>query len=408
MNASANRPLGAYRVLELPGAVTAQLGKSFADLGADVVKVETTQGDAGRSLPPFAPDGTSLYWAAYNAGKRSLTADLDDESGRDLVRRLAARADVLIESYPPGWLDARGLAYDALAALNPALVLVSLTPYGQTGPFAQRAGADLIHFAQGGYMHMTGPPDGAPLKPSAPYQSWLHGCMQAFVATLLALRARRRSGRGTHVDQALRDTGPWMLTHTTQMWDLLRINLQRQGASRDMGGALRLPTVWSARDGYIVWMFQTGHIGGARVKQLVDWMAEHGMAEDWLRQIDWPAFDLLSAGPNANERLTSAFGAFFATKSKAELFAWALPRGQMIAPVQTLRDVAADTQLQARGVWREQTIGGRPARLPGPPVRLSEGTWEPRYASAAAPGCDTDAVLAEWLVPEPGASSKES
>ena len=400
MNGSADRPLGAYRVVELPGAVTAQLGKSFADLGADVIKVEPPQGDAGRRLPPFSRDGTSLYWAAYNAGKRSVSADLDSDERRKLVRALAARADVLIESYPPGWLAERGLGFEALTALNPRLVLTSLTPYGQTGPFSQRAGADLVNFAQGGYLYMTGPPDGAPLKPSAPYQSWLHGCMQAFVATLIALRARRRSGRGAHVDQALRDTGPWMLTHTTQMWDLLRLNLKRQGASRDMGGALRLPTVWPARDGYIVWMFQTGHIGGVRVKQLVDWMAEHGMADDWLRTMDWPNFDLLSAGPDANERLTAAFGAFFASKTKADLFAWALPRGQMIAPVQTLHDVAADVQLQARHAWREQQIGGATARLPGPPVRLSEGKWEPRGAAPAVPGCDSDAVLAEWLAPD--------
>jgi benzylsuccinate CoA-transferase BbsE subunit len=394
---AANRALGAWRVVELPGAVSAQLGKSFADLGAEVIKVEPPDGDPGRALPPFAPDGTSLYWAAYAAGKRSVTADLDGDAGRDLVRQLAARADVLIESYPPGWLAERDLGYEALRALNPGLVMTSITPFGQTGPYAMMHGSDLVHLALGGYLYMTGPPDGAPLKPSAPYQSWLHGCMQALVGTLLALRQRRRSGRGAHVDQALRDTGLWMLTHTTQFWDMRQVNLKRQGASRDMGGALRLPSVWPTRDGYVVWLFQTGHIGGVRVKLLVDWMAEHGLAPDFLRTIDWPTFDLIAAGPEANERLTAVFGAFFATKSKAELFAWALPRGVMLAPVQTLRDVAADPQLAARDAWQTTTLAGQEVRLPASPVRLSESSWQPRGPAPAAPGADNDSIYGELL-----------
>jgi len=387
--AARERPLGGYRVIELPGAESALFGKTFADLGADVIKVEPPGGDPARSLPPFAPDGTSLYWAAYAAGKRSVTAAIETDAGRDLLRRLAVVADIVAGALPAAWLDAPGDLGTELMRANPALVLVAISPFGQHGPYAGWRGSDLVQFALSGYLYMTGPPDGAPLKPSAPYQTWFHGCMHAVAAALLALRARRKDGRGALIDQAMRDTGLWMLTHTTQFWDLLGMNLKRQGASRDMGGVLRLPSVWKARDGYIVWMFQTGHIGGERVRLLVEWMADHGMAPDWLQALRWEEFDLLTAPPEMHARLTATFAAFFATKTKAELFAWALPRGVMLAPVQTLADVATDPQLEARGAWRPYAgvegaeQAAKPARVPGPPVRMSGARWEPRGPAPA-------------------------
>ncbi|HEY8838169.1 MAG TPA: CoA transferase [Dehalococcoidia bacterium] len=269
MTDDASRPLGRYRVVELPGAVTAQFGKAFADLGAEVIKVEPPGGDCARSLPPFAETGKSreisLYWAAYAAGKQSVTADIESDAGRELIRSLAACSDVVAESFPPGYLTGIGLGFDDLKRINPGLVMTSISSFGQTGPYADRRGSDLLHFAMSGYLYMTGPPDGRPLKPSAPYQTFFHASMQAMAATMLALRQRRRTGRGAHVDQAMRDTGMWMLTHTYQFWDMLRVNLKRQGATRDMGGLLRLPSIWKASDGYVVWLFQTGHIGGQRM-----------------------------------------------------------------------------------------------------------------------------------------------
>jgi benzylsuccinate CoA-transferase BbsE subunit len=385
-----SRPYGRYRVVELPGPVPALFGKTFADLGAEVIKVEPPSGDPARSLPPFARDGeTSLFWTAYSLGKQSIVVDLDREDGRGLVRQLAACADVLVEAFPPGYLAGIGLGPERLRAENPQLVVTSISSFGQDGPFAGRQGSDLVHFAMSGYLNMTGPADGPPIKPSAPYQTLFHGSMQAVAATLLALRQRRRTGLGAHVDQAMRDTGMWMLTHTYQFWDLFRMNLRRQGASRDMGGgAVRLPGVWRARDGYIVWVFQTGHIGGRRARMLVDWMAEEGMAPAWMLETDWESFDLIAGGPEMLQRLIAVFTAFFATKSRAELFEWAIARGVMLAPMQTLADVVDDRQLAAREAWREPAaVGGEgPARVPGPPVKLSAARWEPRGAPPALGG----------------------
>ncbi len=370
-------------MLELPGAATLLAGRTFADLGADVIKVEPPGGDPARRLPPLveAPskdEPRGLFWTAYDRGKRHVAADLAAEAGRERVRRLAAGADVLLESLPPGELDRLGLGVDALRAANPGLVVTSLSPFGQDGPYAGRRGSDLVQLAMGGYLNMTGATDGPPLKPSAPLQSQLHASMQAVAATLIALRRRDQTGEGAHVDQAMRDVGLWMLTHTLPFWDLRRMNLKRMGASRDIGGVRRLRTVFDCRDGQVVWLASTGLLGGPALHALVAWMHAEGMAPQWLREIDWAAFDYLANGPDRVERLEDAFAAFFAMKTKAELLDWSLANRLMLAPLQTLSDVLDDPQLAARGSWRRQRIGRRAVRIPGPPVRLTGAVWEPR------------------------------
>jgi crotonobetainyl-CoA:carnitine CoA-transferase CaiB-like acyl-CoA transferase len=225
---------------------------------------------------------------------------------------------------------------------------------------------------------MTGPKDGTPIKPSVPYQTWLFGCGHAVSAILLALRQRKRSGRGAHIDQAMRDTGLSMLSHTYQFYDFLGINLERYGNQRDIGGAVRLPNVFTCRDGYVIWLFQTGQ-RGKDTAILVDWMGEHGMADDPLLDQDWESFDLLEVEPEVPVRLAALFGAFFATKTKSELLHWAIENRVMLAPVQTLADLLADEQLASRQAWRAVDLGGSASVVvPGSPIRLSEGAWEPR------------------------------
>jgi len=392
----AARPLAAYRVVELPGAVHMGAGKAFADLGATVIKVEPPGGDPARQLPPLAEDGeggvTGLYWEAYSLGKQSVTADIDAAEGRGLVRRLLASADVAIESYAPGTLDRLGLGYETLRAENPGLVLASITPFGQTGPYADWKGSDLVHFAMSCYLHMTGPKGGTPIKPSVPYQSWLFGSMHAVVASLIALRGRKRTGLGAHIDEAIRDTGIWMLSNTYQTYDLLGLNLQRYGAQRDIGGAVRLPNVFHCLDGYVIWLFQSGQ-RGKDTAVLVEWMQESDMAPDWLVAQDWETFDLLEVPPEVPERLAEVFAAFFRTKSKQELLDWAVGRGVMLAPVQSLRDLLNDRQLEARQTWRSLQLNGHNVAVPGPPIRMGEGAWEPR-GGPPAPGSDNAAVYA--------------
>ena len=346
-----------------------------------MIKVEPPGGDLARALPPRSPSGAGLFWEAYSGGKRSVTADLGVPEGRDLVRRLIATADVVLESYEPGLLDRYDLGYEQLRAENPGLVLTSITPFGQTGPFAQWKGSDLVQFAMGGYLYMTGEKDGTPIKPSAPYQTWLFASMHAVTGTLLALRQRKRTGLGAHVDEAMRDTGMWMLTHTYQFWDLMGINLHRHGSQRDIGGAVRLPYLFRCLDGYVVWMFMTGQ-RAYTTRSLVGWMDEHGMAPDWLKEQNWDTFDLVTAPAGMAEELAETFAAFFATKSKAELLEWALASGVMLAPMQTLRDLLGDRQLASRQSWRSTTVAGSEQQCSSPGRRFasprppgSRGAW---------------------------------
>jgi crotonobetainyl-CoA:carnitine CoA-transferase CaiB-like acyl-CoA transferase len=396
-NQPVERHLGHYRVLEMPGVAPLMAGKAFADLGADVIMVEPPGGDPARRLPPLLErednDSVSLIWTALDIGKRHVVADLATEGGRAVVRSLAAEADVLIEAFMPGELDRMGLTRDVLRQANPRLVITSLSHFGQDGPYAGWYGSDLLNFAMSCYLHMTGPADGPPIKPSVPFQTYYHAAMQAVVGTLIALRQRAITGKGTDVDQAGREVGLWMLTHTYQYWDMQQRNLRRLGASRDMGAFRRLRMIYACKDGQLVWMASTGHIGGASFQALVDWMHSEGMAPAWLRAIDWFKFDYVEQGPEMIDRLEAAFTAFFLTKTKAEMLDWSLAHRLMLAPLQNLREVLDDPQLAARQSWRSMSIAGmqKAVRIPGSPVRMSGALWEPRTGT-------TELALApKWL-----------
>jgi crotonobetainyl-CoA:carnitine CoA-transferase CaiB-like acyl-CoA transferase len=402
---SPERPLGSYRVIEMPGLAPLLAGKTFADLGADVIKVEPPGGDPTRRLGPLitgrSDSESSLLWASYALGKRNVTLDISTRGGRELLWKLLHTADAVIEGDGPDKLDEVGISRADLRAAFPQLVITSITPFGEGGPYSQLKASDLVQFAMGGYLNMTGSPDGRPIKPSAPYQTFLHAAMHATMGTLLALRQRRRTGSGAIVDQSIRDTGVWMLTHTYQHFDMLGVNLGRQGAARDMGGtAVRLPAVYSTADGFVVWLFLTGHVGGPSVAALVQWMQKEGKAPDWMLELEWQSLDLISAGPEMTARLHQTFSAFFETKTKAELLAFALEHRVMLGPVQTLDDLLNDVQLSGRAAWRSLPIGEEEFRVPGSPVRLSEGTWEPR-GLPALPGTHNVVVYREELGIDP-------
>jgi crotonobetainyl-CoA:carnitine CoA-transferase CaiB-like acyl-CoA transferase len=206
-------PLAGLRVLELARILAGPwAGQILADLGADVIKVERTgAGDDTRGWgPPFVPaaDGGHLgaaYFHATNRGKRSIALDFDTAEGQRIVRKLAARSDVLIENFKVGGLKKFGLDYESLAKENPRLIYCSVTGFGQTGPYAPRAGYDLMAQGMGGIMALTGAPDGEPTRVGVPMADLVTGVYSA-VGILAALAQREKTGRGAYVDTALLDT----------------------------------------------------------------------------------------------------------------------------------------------------------------------------------------------------------
>ena len=206
-------PLAGLKVLELARILAGPwAGQTLADLGADVIKVERTgAGDDTRAWgPPFAaaPEGErpdSAYYHSCNRGKRSIAVDFERTEGQEIVRRLAARSDVLIENFKVGGLAKYGLDYASLSPLNPRLVYCSITGFGQTGPYAHRAGYDFMIQGMGGIMDLTGTPGGEPMKIGVAMADIFTG-LYSVVAIQAALAARERTGRGQHIDMALLDT----------------------------------------------------------------------------------------------------------------------------------------------------------------------------------------------------------
>ncbi len=203
-------PLAGVRVVELARILAGPwAGQVLADLGAEVIMVESPEGDDTRRWgPPFIdnPDGSrdAAYFHAANRGKRSVVADFATEAGRAKVRALIADADVVIENFKVGGLAKYGLDYAALSADHPGLVYCSITGFGQDGPYAARAGYDFIVQGMGGIMSLTGEPDSAPQKIGVAYADILTG-LYAVIGIQAALAERARTGRGCHVDMALFD-----------------------------------------------------------------------------------------------------------------------------------------------------------------------------------------------------------
>ena len=201
-------PLEGFRVLDLADEKGLPCSKFFADLGADVIKIEQPGGDATRARPPFAKDiphpERSLYFLHYNANKRGVTLDLDTLDGQALFRDLVKTADVVMETFPPGTMAGWGLGYEDLAALNPRIVVTSITAFGQTGPYRDYKGGELVAFALGGVMALSGEPGGPPCIAPGELACGM-ASIHAALATQVALSHRIKTGRGQHVDVSLSD-----------------------------------------------------------------------------------------------------------------------------------------------------------------------------------------------------------
>jgi crotonobetainyl-CoA:carnitine CoA-transferase CaiB-like acyl-CoA transferase len=202
------KPLGGLKVIELARILAGPwAGQVLADLGADIIKVEAPDGDDTRRWgPPFiGDDGTAAYFHAANRGKRSITADFRKVADQDMVRRLIADADVVIENFKVGGLAQYGLDYLTLSALNPRLIYCSITGFGQNGPYASFAGYDFMIQGMGGIMALTGVPDGEPMKSGVAFADIFTG-LYSVIAIQAALADRARTGRGAHIDMALLDS----------------------------------------------------------------------------------------------------------------------------------------------------------------------------------------------------------
>lgn len=371
--------LGGIRVLELARVLAGPwIGQTLADLGADVVKVESPAGDETRGWgPPFADDGAAAYFHACNRGKRSLTLDFADAGDRALAQRLAARADVVIENFKVGGLARFGLDYASVEAANPGVVYASVTGFGQDGPLAARAGYDFIIQAMGGIMDLTGEPDGPPEKPGVAHADLFTG-LYGTVAVLAALNARARTGQGQWIDLALFDTQLAVLANQATNHLIGGVVPRRMGNTHPNIVPYQ---VFDAADGPLV--IACGNDGQfARLCEALGLGlhrdARLGRNRDRLAHRD---------------EVVAAIAARIGGMARGEVLDAMAGAGVPAGPINTVAEAFAEPQAVARGMV--ETVGGsRGPRLPvrfsaadttpaGPPPRLGEHDRAIRAALAA-------------------------
>jgi crotonobetainyl-CoA:carnitine CoA-transferase CaiB-like acyl-CoA transferase len=378
--------LSPYRVLDLTTERGLLCGQMLADMGADVIKVEPVGGSPARGIGPFYKDAPhpdrSLYWWAYNRNKRAITLDIERDAGRDLLRRLVERADFLIESHNPDYLAKHNLAFDDLAKINPALIYVSITPFGPDGPKASYADSDLIIMAAGGPLILAGDADRPPVRLCVP-QAYLHASADAAVAALAAHHERTRSGLGQHVDVAAVQSVAMATQSNILAAALGSVEPRRMSGGVKMG-PIEIPLVWPASDGFVAMTFLFGSALGVFTAKLMRYVCEQGFCDEATRDKDWIAYgeNLFSGVEPLSEfdRVKQLVGNFTRSHTKAELLTLALERGFLITPVTTVEEVVESPQFASRDYF--QTVAhpelGESFRYPGPFAKFSASPIEYR------------------------------
>ncbi len=352
--------LQGLRVLELGQLIAGPFaGKTLADFGADVIKIEPAEvGDPLRQWR-LLREGTSVWWEVQSRNKRSVTLDLRTAEGQAAVRALAAEADVLIENFKPGTMEAWGLGWEALHALNPKLVMLRISGYGQTGPYAGKPGFGVLGEAMGGLRHLTAEPGRVPVRVGVSIGDTL-AALHGVIGVLLALRHREvNGGQGQMVDVALYESVFNVMESLLPEYDAF-------GAVRGPGGSA-LPGIapsnaYPCADGAYVLV---GGNGDSIFRRLMTAIGRADLAAD-------PALAHNDGRVRRVDELDAAIGAWTAQRPIADVLA-ALDAARVPAGrIYTVADIAADPQYLARGmVLQTHDADGRPLKVPGIVPRLA-------------------------------------
>lgn len=373
-------PLSGYRVLDFSQLIAGpSAGVMLADLGADVIKIERPTGELGRTVGPEV--GVPATFAAYNRGKRALAVDMATPEGREVISRLVATSDVLIQNFRPGVIDRLGFGYEALHALHPGLVYASLSAYNPDGPGRDRPGTDAVLQAESGLMAVTGPEDGDPYKVGFQVIDAAAG-LAIGQAILAALLQRTTTGVGAHVRLSLFEVGTYLQSSSYAIASRFGSELERPG---NTAGALGAPTdLFRVADGFVMVVAYFPD----QWKKLCNLLGVPELHDD-------PRF-VTNADRIANkEELKRVLAPIFAPKRRDEWADILAKAGIIAAPVRSHLEVVSDPELRSLGDFAEvDNDMTEPHWLPATPYRSS--TWT-RVASYRPPllGEDTAALLNE-------------
>lgn len=395
--------LDGYRVIDLCEGWYMFAGKILADLGAEVIKIERPGGSTSRDLGPFYEDKPdpekSLFWFAYNTNKKGITLNIEKADGQEIFKKLVEKIDILFESGKPGYMKSLGLDYSVLSKINPKLIMVSTSGYGQEGPYAGYESSDLTTWAMGGHLYNTGFQGKAPLWFGYPQSSLVASAHAASAATM-AIWHKNFTGRGQYVDVSEQQSVVWLTYCATMIWDLTkRVNMRQGDCLATPSQPLKL--CFPCRDGHVcLLLFGGGNMVFANSsKYLVAWMAEENAAPQWLKDVNWVTdYDASKLNPDLLKRVNAEVEAFLLKKTKAELYAEGFKRRILIAPINNVKDIAEDQQLQTRGFW--QPLGhpglGKPVNYCGAYAKVSVAPIE-LHTVAPAIGQDNNGIYTGLL-----------
>src|ERR1700761_9203710 len=350
-------PLAGLKVLELADETGHFCGKLLGDLGADVIKIEPPGGAPNRAVGPFADDvphpERSLSFWYYNTSKRSVTLDLQTADGGQLFRRLAASSDIILETFRPGYLGSLGLGYDNLRADNPGLILCSLTPFGQTGPWRDYLSSDLLHMAAGGEMASCGydeadVPSAPPIAPGGG-NAWHMGCHFAYISIMAALVYRTVSGLGQYIDVSIHEACTLTTEAAIANYVYRGEVLQRQTGRHHAAGPTPR-TQFRAKDGGDGCALVGGRLNPKFVKDLTELLDSYGMAGD-LKDPKYQDQSVITA--NTSHIIDDLVGNFIASLPAEEVYHAAQERGFTWGAIRASEELLDDPHLHDRAFWKE-------------------------------------------------------
>lgn len=377
---TAQRPLSGLKIIELGQLIAGPFAaKIMAEFGADVIKVEPPTGDPLRQWR-YVHEGTSVWWAAHARNKRSITLDLRQPEGQEVVRRLVADADIVIENFRPGAMEKWGLGFEALHAINPKLIMLRVSGYGQTGPYRDRPGFGVIGEAMGGLRFLSGEAGRPPVRVGVSIGDTLSG-LHGVIGVLMALRHReQQNGLGQEVDVALYES-------VFNMMESLLPEYSKFGAVRQPSGASMpgiAPTnAYPCQDGK--YALVAGN-GDSIYKRLMTLIGRDDLASD-------PALADNPGRAAQAARIDEAISQWTKSRTLDEVLAEMTEAGVPVGKSYDAADIAADPHYQARDMILETTLpDGSPVKVPGIVPKLSH---TPGQVDRLAPklGEHTDEVL---------------
>ena len=370
--------LSPYRVLDLTDEKGLLCGKMMGDAGADVIKIEKPGGDSARNIGPFYHDEPdpekSLFWFAFNTSKRGITLNIETIDGQEIFKTLVKSTDFIIESFSPGYLDKLGLGYKDLEKLNPGIIMVSITPFGQTGPYKDYKAPDIVAWAMGGEMYISGDADRPPVRVSHHSHAYLHAAGEGAIGAMAALYYRNMTGEGQQVDISIQEN----VTRTSHLFTTIPWDSEKRIATRSAMGRAEgagIKRMWECKDGYVIFSYWGGSTALRFNMPLIEFMEEDGIDVEFLKSFDWVNTNIRGGlDEETIKRIEEPTSRFFTAHTKAELMEGGIRHNAPLYPVHTTTDIATDKQLEARNFWVnvEHPELGTTITYPGAFVNASE------------------------------------